>query len=147
MVGNTIKKFPLGGLGGLCWASMEIVINRKIRADAYWIDGELSIDDNIVCGTLENAEHCLPEGRYTVSIEQSSKLGRKVPVLINSEDPSIMAEIGFGNGAYKIMDGTIIVGQSHVSGLLISSFKTFLQLFDRIRNAMKRNCEVIVSIK
>lgn len=126
---------------------MEITIQRKIRADAYWTDGRLSVDGTEVCATLENAQYCIPKGRYTVSLVQSIAYGRKVPLLTNIENPSISAEIVFGNGAYMIRDGSIIVGESRVSGLVIYSFKTFRQIFDRIRSALRRNNDVIVTIE
>ena len=126
---------------------MEIYIQRKIKADAYWIDGTLSIDGSIVCATLENAQYALPTGRYTVSMEYSEVYDRKVPVLVSQNDMSVKAVIGFGNGVYTQKTGTVIVGEEHVPGLRINSFRTFCKLYNRIMKSICRGNKVLVIIE
>ena len=110
--------------------------------EAYWRDGVLMIDEQVVCSTLENAQNCLPSGRYSVRLGHSEVFRRKVPILINKQNPTIKGCLGFGNGAYKLRDGTILVGESDVSGLVIHSHKTFLQLYNRIAKALERGKDV-----
>ena len=122
-------------------------LRRENALDAYWRDGVLMIDEQVVCSTLENAQNCLPSGRYSVRLGHSEVFRRKVPILINKQNPTIKGCLGFGNGAYKLRDGTILVGESDVSGLVVHSHKTFLQLYNRIAKALERgkDVEVVVS--
>ncbi len=121
-------------------------LRRENALDAYWRDGVLMIDEQVVCSTLENAQNCLPSGRYSVRLGHSEVFRRKVPILINKQNPTIQGCIGFGNGAYKLRDGAILVGVRDVSGLVIHSHKTFLQLYNRIAKALERGKDVEVII-
>ena len=59
---------------------MNIELHR-IRHKKKTIDGELYIDDTKICDTAENACHCLPEGRYQVSIIKCHQHSRKMPLI------------------------------------------------------------------
>lgn len=52
---------------------MELALKRK-WADSVATEGELTIDGNFECYTLELPPgHCIPDGRYAISIERSPR--------------------------------------------------------------------------
>ena len=131
--------------GGNCtlWGDEERSVRQVLEVAR---GGVLMIDEQAVCSTLENAQNCLPSSIYSVVLGHSKEFRRKVPILINKQNPTITGSIGFGNGVYKLRDGIILVGESYVSGLVIHSHKTFLQLYNRIAKALERGKDVEVII-
>lgn len=127
---------------------MNIILKRtRHRPDT--IDGNLWIDGLKVCDCAENAHHCLPPGTYRVELVKSERLGRKLPSLITSRSPLTANHPSLimpGNGVYALRDGSIIVGQHCVPGIVTHSRLAFDTLYGRIRKAIERGHSVTLTI-
>lgn len=119
---------------------MEIVITR-FACYHQAMSGRLYVNGDHVCDTLENVEHCLPTGTYSVSIKRCQRLRRKM--IFVGEDAIISA----GNGAYGCKMGEILVGECRHLGFLIHTNEYFMPLYDRIRKTLARGHEVSVVIE
>lgn len=119
---------------------MNIIITRH-RYSKYGVDGTLSINGQHVCDTCEHPDKYLPTSDYHVSIAHNKPLRRKVPTLPNG------AIICIGNGPFKLLDGSIIVGKRPLAGLLIHSAAHFNRLIDRLDKAQNRGDNITLTIK
>ena len=59
---------------------MNIIIQRD-RPRGEYVHGQLTIDGNRVCQTLENALSCVPAGEYVISLLKCKQYSRKMPCL------------------------------------------------------------------
>lgn len=130
---------------------LDIVLQR-VNHGKGTCDGIVMIDGKKVCASVENPDCHVPAGRYGVRIAKSDTWGRQMPVLVslpadmNGEEEKPVASIGFGNGAFGRNDGSIIVGEYLVSGVVIHSLACFTPLFERIRSCLRRCGKVVVTI-
>lgn len=129
---------------------IEIKRNHNTR---YGTDGRLYIDGNYVCDTTENPTYHLPAGFCQVTLQHNAAKGRKVPVLTpvcknqsSTFNGDKRGSLAYGNGLYNIHDCRIHVGKFRASGLVINSYVTFKNLYDRINNSQRRGNEVFVTI-
>lgn len=130
---------------------MIIEINRHHIGGPY-CDSTLYIDDQYICDCAENAYHRIPPGLYDVVLRYRVETHRKVPLLIPSGSNMQVTCGNFpiiksGNGVHTNRRGQIIVGTSLVPGVVIHSYDTFLQLYDRINTCLRRGHQVQVLIK
>lgn len=96
---------------------MEITL-RRYPSNYYCTIGELSLEDQFLCYTLEDVVReekiphitAIPEGKYEVVITESERFGVKLPLLLNVPNYSGV-RIHAGNTA-KDTDGCILVGTS-----------------------------------
>ena len=141
---------------------MNIIIQRD-RPRGEYIHGQLTIDGNRVCQTLENALSCVPAGEYVISLLKCKQYSRKMPCLnanapclqcpklkfvcSNSTLPCYCPQIKPGNGVHDRHDGSIIVGQYNCLGSIIKPRDIFDALYERIRKSMGRGNQVTLIIK
>ena len=140
---------------------MNIEIRRyRIRPET--IDGHLFIDGMKVCDTAENANGALPVGTYPATVSKCKQYARKMILLNpnapcdkcqklaycgnNSTLPCYCPMIKAGNGVYKRLDGSIIVGEYIAPGCLKHPKQAFDNLYQRIRKNVERGNEIFVTI-
>ena len=143
-------------------STLNLVLQRD-RPRGEYVHGQLTIDGNRVCQTLENALSCVPAGEYVISLLKCKQYSRKMPCLnanapcaqcpklkfvcSNSTLPCYCPQIKPGNGVHDRHDGSIIVGQYNCLGCLIHPRTTFDPLYERIRKSVSRGNQVILTIK
>ena len=114
------------------------------------VNGQLLIDGDHVCDTLEHKDFCLPEGRYQLrgnellkdNFQQKENLQQQ-----KKEKDHCKPRLKACNGPYGLKDGSISVGECHHIGFIIKCEDHFLALSDRIRKTEKRGGEVFIEIK
>lgn len=129
---------------------MLIEIHRY-RIRGTYCDSTMHIDGQHVCDCAENAYYRIPTGLYDVNLRYSEEAHRKVPTLIPADGCMQVVRGTFpilkiGNGVHTNRKGQIIVGKFRVSGVVIHSRDTFLNLYDRINNSMRRGNKVQIQI-
>ena len=141
---------------------MIIKISRTLTRGEY-THGQLTIDGNRVCDTLENATSCVPAGTYTVALLKCKQYARKMPCLNPQSPCDLCPKLPFvcnnttlpcycpmikpGNGVHNRLDGSIIVGVYNCLGSLIHPKTTFDPLYERIRKAVSRGTVITLIIK
>ena len=148
---------------------MNIIIQRD-RPRGEYVHGQLTIDVNRVCQTLENALSCVPAGEYVITLLKCKQYSRKMPLLVpepveghpnapclqcpklkfvcsNSTLPCYCPQIKPGNGVHDRHDGSIIVGQYNCLGSIIKPRDIFDALYERIRKTISRGKKVTLIIK
>ena len=95
---------------------MEIIVNRIFKASTYTI-GELSVDGNYICDTLEDrvrptgekvyGETAIPYGTYTVTLSYSNRFKKTMPEILNVPNFSGI-RIHCGNSS-KDTEGCLLV--------------------------------------
>jgi hypothetical protein len=93
-------------------STMRLLIQRKWRTgDTY--EGELSIDGNFFCYTMERAdgEH-IPAGLYNVVMTFSPKFGRVMPLILVTGRDGIRFHSG---STYKDSEGCVLLGDKLIS--------------------------------
>ena len=107
----------------------------------YGVEGILVINKRKVCDTLEHPQNLLPPGRYPVELERNEQLELTLPTLPNG------ASIRPGNGPFNLKDGSIIVGDRYMLGVLHKTARVFEKLYMRIKRSMARGKEVEVNVE
>ena len=148
---------------------MNIIIQRD-RPRGEYVHGQLTIDGNRVCQTLENALSCVPAGEYVISLIKCKQYARKMPLVFpqpsslipqpscaqcpklkfvcsNSTLPCYCPQIKPGNGVHDRHDGSIIVGQYNCLGSIIKPRDIFDALYERIRKSISRGNVVTLIVK
>lgn len=121
---------------------MELRVKRLYKTDKSTI-GELSIDGEFQCFTLEDVERdikvpgktAIPKGTYSVIINQSNRFKRLLPLLLNVQNFSGV-RIHSGNFAENT-EGCILVGQTRGLDFIGGSRKAFDKLFLKMQQAEK----------
>lgn len=119
---------------------MKITIKRLYKTDVSTI-GELSIDGIFECFTLEDverevkikAETAIPKGTYKVIINQSVRMKKLLPLLLNVPNFEGV-RIHSGNTNHDT-EGCILVGQSRGKDYIGQSRKAFEKLFKKMQEA------------
>lgn len=129
---------------------MNILIHRHSIREIT-CDGTLSINGIYLCDTAEHSQYRPPAGTYRITIRNSRKYKRMMPILEPLNHPKTNAPhfpftITMGNGIYNRTDGRIIIGTHNVPGCLVKSKELFLKFFDRIFKTIKRGHEVTLTI-
>ena len=141
---------------------MIIKITRTLTRGEY-THGQLTIDGNRVCDTLENATSCVPAGTYIVTLLKCKQYARKMPCLNPQSPCDLCPKLPFvcnnstlpcwcpmlkpGNAVHNRLDGSILVGQYHCLNSLIHPKTTFDALYERIRKAVSRGTVITLTIK
>jgi hypothetical protein len=114
---------------------MQMIVKRGQRGPLV-ISGEMFIQDTHACYTLENLSDAIPAGTYRVTIYESPKFGRPMPLLLNVPERSFI-EIHWGTYPrnYK---GCIGVGQMRdlSTGEIFNTRVAFDSLFQAIQAAV-----------
>lgn len=120
---------------------MKITLHRS-HIGEFATDGRLSIGGEYICDTCEHSLYRVPAGTYHIILSNSKLFRRKMPFLMEAPD----ACLAFGNGIYSCTDGRILLGTTIVPGCLKNSKKTFLRLYDRINQSLRRGHEVELKV-
>lgn len=119
---------------------MKIEIKRLHKTEFSTI-GELSIDGVWECYTLEDVERdvkikcetAIPRGTYKVIINQSNRLKRLLPLLLNVPNFEGV-RIHAGNTNHDT-EGCILVGRTRSKDFIGQSRKAFDTLFSKMQKA------------
>jgi len=124
---------------------MKLKLIRETKTNAETI-GSLYIDGKFYCYTLEDtyrekkqfANTCIPYGTYSVQVTMSTRFKRKLPLIYNQKDLSVLDKDGdrwlgiriHGGNSHMDTEGCILVAKTrHLnekSGFLDSAKKTIL---------------------
>lgn len=136
---------------------IQIIRNHRTR---WALDGELRIGGQKICDTSENLLHHLDQGSYTIQIYRCHHYRRKMPIVMIADEPMTAKchhcqrkqigsqhanlpyycpQIKIGNGVANRTDGSIIIGEHYLSGVLLKSSDHFDRLIDRLDKAALRN--------
>lgn len=107
--------------------------------------GELSVDGQWECFTLENRDLAIPLGTYKVEIYDSPHAGHLLPILKDVPGRDSI-EIHSGNKASD-SKGCILVGANHTTDILTDSRLAFAHLFPQIEKACKSGEDVSITIQ
>ena len=140
---------------------MNIIITRILTKGEH-THGHLSIGGIRICGTLENANSCVPSGEYVITLLKCRQYARKMPCLnpappcdlckklkfvyTNSTLPCWCPQLKPGNGVHNRLDGSILVGSYNSLGCLIHPQSIFGALYDRIRKSISRGHQVKLTV-
>ena len=141
---------------------MNIIIHRY-RLMPETLAGELYIDGLKICDTAENANGALPEGTYPIKLLKCKQYKRKMLLLNphppcskcppmdycgnNSTLPCYCPMLKAGNGVYKRLDGSIILGTYICPGCLKLPKQAFDSVYDRLRKSAERGHQITLTIK
>ena len=138
---------------------MHIIIFRR-RFTPWGVDGTMVINGKFFCGTLERPEHYLPEGAYRPAFVEvtnpkflrEDEKSRIMPVILkeNGRTPKSVVRKPFfvpGNGPYKLMYGSIILGRSFISGLVLHSEEYFSEFCEKLEEAIKNKERITLCIR
>lgn len=167
---NSISQSPHPGLRAgtslnLEHGTLNLVLVRA-RTKGEYCEGELTIDGNRICSTLENANALVPAGNYHLTLTKCKQHARKMlclnpnapctkckrslnsnPSSLNFTLPCYCPMLKPGNGVHDRLDGSILVGQYNCLGSIIHPKTTFDPLYERIRKSVSRGNQVILTIK
>ena len=118
---------------------MTIEIIRH-NYSVYGVEGALVINKRKVCDTLEHPQNFLSPGSYPIELERNEQLELTLPTLPNG------ASIRPGNGPFTLKDGSIIVGERYMLGVLHETAQVSEKLYMRIKRCMARGKEVELRI-
>ena len=118
---------------------MIIEIHRN-NYSKYGIEGTLIVNSKVICSTVEHPRHYVPAGPYPLELERSKKFGCLMPTLPNG---TILQP---GNGPFGLVDGSIVVGEKHVEGVVLNSSAVFEGLAQRIIKSRKKMPVVLILI-
>jgi Family of unknown function (DUF5675) len=123
-------------------ATTLVVIRDQETSDGIF--GELAIDGEKVCLTLENRALSIPAGQYDITIYDSPHAGHLVPLLQGVFGRSEI-EIHCGNvpGDSK---GCILLGSSRIGDSLERSRDAFNLVFPQIQQALAEGRKVSIVI-
>ena len=118
---------------------MTILIKR-FNYSKFGVEGTLTINNHEICTTLEHPDHHLPPGSYPIELEHNEHYERDLPTMPNG------ANIRPGNGPFNLKDGSIIVGERYMLGVLFKSAEVFDKLYWRIWRNLQRGKKVELRI-
>lgn len=123
---------------------MTILICRNQCSPSGSVDGHLYIGRRYVCDTSERLSCLLPVGMYAVELRDIPSLSRSMPCLRPLFPQAVSGGIPlltWGNGVHTLTDGSVIVGEYRVPGVVVRSHAAFGPLYDRIRKAFGRSTD------
>jgi len=107
--------------------------------------GDLYVDNNLLCNTLENFEKCIPEGLYTINITYSEHFQRYLPELVVPGRTGI--RIHAGNFASDVT-GCIAVGSlNKTESRLYDSRIALMKVLDKLFGVFAINSSEKIEIK
>ncbi len=143
---------------------MELVVKRKTFTEKSTI-GELFIDGKFFCWTLEDKDRgfsqadnvltikakklfaitAIPYGRYKVTLTDSSRFGKLLP-LLNDVKGFAGIRIHPGNKP-EDTEGCILVGDARYTDLIGESRVAFEKLMRLLEAATKRGEQIFITIQ
>ncbi len=122
---------------------MNIVVKRRPSTNIATI-GELSIDGNFFCYTLERPEVEIVPGTYAVELTYSPRFSRTLP-LLDSVPGREAIRIHSGNWP-RDTEGCLLVGYQVGSNMILQSRKALEDLIPQIQTALDAHAAVSLSI-
>ena len=135
---------------------MYIIVNRIFKASTYTI-GELSVDDNYICDTLEDrvrptgekvyGETAIPSGTYTVTLSYSNRFKKTMPEILNVPNFSGI-RIHCGNSS-KDTEGCLLVGKwdGKTENWISDSKNSYNKLYSLLEEAFNKKENITITIK
>ena len=135
---------------------MKIEVNRIFKASNYTI-GELSVNNNYVCDTLEDkvrvdgekvyAETAIPTGTYTLVLSYSNKFKKVMPEILNVPNFSGI-RIHCGNSS-KDTEGCLLVGKwdGKTENWISDSKNSYNKLYLLLEEAFNKKENITITIK
>lgn len=140
---------------------------RRVQSANESADSKMYISGRFVCDCSEDVATALPVGSYHVVVDRCKQYGRKMLLVLADEDckpccasckrvgepsvnsrmPCVCPMIKPGNGVYLRSDGSIIVGERLVPGVLKQPVTTFNRLFARLKTAVERGAKIMLSVE
>ena len=130
---------------------MKLVLNRTYLGDSYTI-GKLYIDGVYFCDTLEDKvrdlskeekvkhQTAIPKGTYKVIVNQSPRLKRDLPRLLNV--PHFDGILIHRGNTADDSSGCILVGENKIKGKVINSTKYEIELVKKLKEVNDVTIEV-----
>ena len=135
---------------------MKIEVNRIFKASNYTI-GELSVNNNYVCDTLEDkvradgekvyGETAIPSGTYTVTLSYSNRFKKTMPEILNVPNFSGI-RIHCGNSS-KDTEGCLLVGKwdGKTENWISDSKNSYNKLYSLLEEAFNKKENITITIK
>ena len=135
---------------------MKIEVNRIFKASNYTI-GELSVNTNYVCDTLEDkvrvvgekvyAETAIPTGTYTLVLSYSNRFKKVMPEILNVPNFSGI-RIHCGNSS-KDTEGCLLVGKwdGKTENWISDSKNSYNKLYPLLEEAFNKKENITITIK
>ena len=135
---------------------MKIEVNRIFKASNYTI-GELSVNNNYVCDTLEDkvrvdgekvyAETAIPTGTYTLVLSYSNRFKKVMPEILNVPNFSGI-RIHCGNSS-KDTEGCLLVGKwdGRTENWISDSKNSYNKLYPLLEEAFNKKENITITIK
>lgn len=154
---------------------MEIVVNRKWKKPDYVI-GQMFIDGEYVCDTLEDTDRgltqsmkevtirrdkvygktAIPTGRYEIDMDTvSPKFGKKAFYMevCDGKVPRLKNVKGFdgilihGGNTASDSNGCVLVGQNKQKGMVLNSRETFKKMYSILKSAHDKGEKIWIVIE
>lgn len=144
---------------------MELRLKRKFKGEKYTI-GDLYIDGEFFCNTIEDtvrnlteecpytpkwqpckckekvyAQTAIPAGTYKVTLGESPKFGRILPIVHNV--PHFLGILIHTGQTEENSAGCIIVGKNTVKGKVLYSKVTMAALMEKLEKADNITIEIV----
>ena len=135
---------------------MKIEVNKIFKASNYTI-GELSVNNNYVCDTLEDrvrvdgekvyAETAIPTGTYTLVLSYSNRFKKVMPEILNVPNFSGI-RIHCGNSS-KDTEGCLLVGKwdGKTENWISDSKNSYNKLYPLLEEAFNKKENITITIK
>lgn len=135
---------------------MKIEVNRIFKASNYTI-GELSVNNNYLCDTLEDrvrpegekvyGETAIPAGTYTVVLSYSHRFKKVMPEILNVPNFSGI-RIHCGNSS-KDTEGCLLVGKwdGKTENWISDSKNSYNKLYPLLEEAFNNKENITITIK
>ena len=135
---------------------MKIEVNRIFKASNYTI-GELSVNNNYVCDTLEDkvradgekvyGETSIPSGTYTLVLSYSNRFKKVMPEILNVPNFSGI-RIHCGNSS-KDTEGCLLVGKwdGKTENWISDSKNSYNKLYSLLEEAFNKKENITITIK
>ena len=135
---------------------MKIEVNRIFKASNYTI-GELSVNNNYVCDTLEDkvrvdgekvyAETAIPTGTYTLVLSYSNRFKKVMPEILNVPNFSGI-RIHCGNSS-EDTEGCLLVGKwdGKTENWISDSKNSYNKLYPLLEEAFNKKENITITIK
>ena len=135
---------------------MKIEVNRIFKASNYTI-GELSVNNNYVCDTLEDrvrsegekvyGETAIPAGTYTVVLSYSNRFKKVMPEIQNVPNFTGV-RIHCGNSS-KDTEGCLLVGKwdGKTENWISDSKNSYNKLYPLLEEAFNKKENITITIK
>ena len=118
------------------------------------------INGKFFCGTLERPKGYLKADAYRLALVpvtnpkflRDDEKSRIMPVILkeNGRVPKSVIRKPFfvpGNGPYKLMYGSIILGRSYISGLVLHSEEYFSEFCEKVDEAIRNKEHITLVIR